>query len=405
MKKYILPIIAVLFLFLAAMIPTAKAQLNDPLAPSDAQFQTGQPPQPTDAQVPNYPPDEYYRGKVLEILEDSTVKLGDSFSQPYQKVKVEIITGAEKGHVYDMEYGTGATLQESQKLKVGDVVLVTKVTDASGTQYLISDKYRLNSVLYLLLGFMAIVVIFGRKKGVGALLGLAMTVLILAKFIIPRILSGANPLFTIIVGSLAILLLSLYMAHGVNKRTSIALASTVLTLGLSILMAFFAVNIAKLTGLGSEDAFYLQFGNLENLNLKWLLLGGIIVGTLGVLDDITTGQTAVVAELKSANRELGFGELYKRGLVVGREHIASLVNTLVLAYAGASFPLLLLFSQNNKFPLWFSLNGEFFIEEVIRTLVGSAALILAVPITTAIAAYFWSKKAPDASEAGHIHVH
>jgi hypothetical protein len=177
-----------------------------------------------------------------------------------------------------------------------------------------------------------------------------------------------------------------------NHRTSIALASTLLALGFSVGLAAAFVRLASLFGTGSEAAFYLQYGGYQMLNLRGLLLGGIIVGTLGVLDDITTAQVATVEEISIADPRLSFAELYRRGLSVGREHIASLVNTLALAYAGASLPLFLIFSINKVQPIWVILNGEPVAEEFVRTLVGSSGLIIAVPISTWLAAYFFSRR-------------
>jgi uncharacterized membrane protein len=146
-----------------------------------------------------------------------------------------------------------------------------------------------------------------------------------------------------------------------------------------------------LNGNGTEDAFFLQANSLK-INLQGVFLSGIIIGVLGVLDDVTTGQSAAVEELHFANPTLGFSELYRRGLSVGREHIASLVNTLVLAYTGVSFPFLLLYGSRQLQPLWVTLNGNFIAEEIVRTLVGSSVLVIAVPLTTLLAAYYYGRK-------------
>ena len=161
------------------------------------------------------------------------------------------------------------------------------------------------------------------------------------------------------------------------------------------MLAVVFVDIAKLFGTGSEDAYFLKIGLLANINLKGLLLGGIIFGAVGVLDDVTTAQTAAVDEISKANKKLGFKDLFSKGISVGKEHISSLVNTLVLAYVGSSFPLLLLFSLNNDVPVWVKYNSEFIVEEVVRTLIGSTTLVLAVPIATFIAAYFISRKSKN----------
>ena len=182
------------------------------------------------------------------------------------------------------------------------------------------------------------------------------------------------------------------------------MVSTLITLTLSIGIALLTVSWAKLFGLGSEEAFYVQVGTFANLNLRGLLLGGIIIGILGVLDDITTAQAAAIEEIHRANPKLNFFELAKRGLSVAGEHIVSLVNTLALAYIGASFPLLLLFSQAYV-PIWVALNSERVIEEIVRTLIGSSALVFAVPITTYLAAWFFSNYGSKNSNVLTYHHH
>ncbi len=182
---------------------------------------------------------------------------------------------------------------------------------------------------------------------------------------------------------------SIYVAHGFNRRTSVAVGGTLISICIAIGTSLLFVWMGKLFGVGAEETLYLQTAGIGNINLQGLLLGGIIIGALGVLDDITTAQSAAVAEIADANPSLTSGELLKRGLSVGKEHITSLVNTLVLAYAGASFPALLLFVVYER-PWWVVANTELIAEEIVRTLVGSIALMCAVPITTAIAARVFS---------------
>ncbi|MEK7569907.1 MAG: YibE/F family protein [Patescibacteria group bacterium] len=333
-------------------------------------------------------PDEYVVAKVVAIPDQGMTELG-GVPQPYQEVELEITRGPEKGKRITVAHGGEITIRDYQKVTVGERVVLLKNVGVDGeVAYYIADHYRLPSLAWVVAIFFGLVVFFGRWRGFTSIIGIAVSIVVLASFIIPRILNGSSPLGMSLVGAVIIAVISLYVAHGFNRRTSIALGSTLITLGLAAGLALLFVSLAKLSGVGTEEAFYLQFGALENLNLKGLLLGGIIIGALGVLDDITTGQTAAVAQIHEANPDLSRRELVRRGLVVGREHIASLVNTLVLAYAGAAFPLLLLFSMNTEVPLWTTLNSEMVAEEVIRTLVGSSALVLAVPIATLLAAKF-----------------
>ncbi|MEK7499241.1 MAG: YibE/F family protein, partial [Patescibacteria group bacterium] len=227
---------------------------------------------------------------------------------------------------------------------------------------------------------------------------------VLGFYIVPKILAGQNPLVVTIIGSFFIATTALYLAHGFNKRTTVALGSTLITILIAIALSTSFVHLTNLTGIGSEEAFYLQTSPVQGINLKGLLLGGIIIGALGVLDDITTGQAAAVDEIFKANPMMTRRELISRSLSVGREHITSLVNTLALAYAGASFPTLLLFIIYQR-PFWVVMNTESISEEVVRTLVGSIALMCAVPITTALAAYFLTGKGSSASNQEPIHSH
>lgn len=226
----------------------------------------------------------------------------------------------------------------------------------------------------------------------------------LARFVVPRILAGEHPLGVTLAGAVMIALTSIYLAHGANRRTTVALAGLLVTLAAAAGLAILFVSLARLSGAGSEEAVLLQVGHLAGVNLRGLLLGGILLGALGVLDDITTAQAAAVEEISRANPSLGPTDLYRRGLSVGREHITALVNTLVLAYAGASLPLFLLFTINPDQPLWVTLNTEFVAEEIVRTLVGSIALVLAVPVTTLLAARFLrGPSGPGQPVPGHSH--
>lgn len=342
-----------------------------------------------DSRLPGFPPDKFFLGKILEIKEKA--EAGEY--EPAFLIRLMITSGEEKNKEVEVESGIGLYSPEQDGLGVGETVIVQKTEALGKIEYAIYDRYRIAPIIFIAVIFFALVVFFSRIKGAGSILGLGISIFILGGYIVPRIIQGEDPLFTSLIGAFGIALLSLFTAHGLNRRTAIALLSTILTLGLSAALAIFFVYLSKLTGLGSEGSFYLQTTGLENLNPKGILLGGIIIGALGILDDITTAQTAAVDEIRKANPAFSLKELYRRGLSVGKEHIASLVNTLVLAYAGASMPLFILFSINpNSQPFWVTLNSEFIAEEIIRTLVGSVTLVLAVPIATFLAAYFLQSK-------------
>jgi uncharacterized membrane protein len=339
-------------------------------------------------------PDAFYQGRIVRIIEEKdeanlfNVTGAPSFSQ---KLKVEILNGPYEGAELELPYGG---LSNDHKLHEGDTIIVVAPNGTANTDtFYIFDRYRLPA-LYGIVGFFVLLtILFARWRGLSSLLGLGVSVAVLTLYVVPRILGGSNPLIIILTGALVIATVSIYLAHGFNRRTSVAVGSTLISVGLAMVLSLVFVSLAKLLGIGSEEALYLQTASLHNINLKGLLLGGIIIGALGVLDDITTAQAAAVDEIAKANPALSRSELFKRGLSVGREHITSLVNTLVLAYAGASFPALLLFTIYER-PWWVVVNTEVIAEEIIRTLVGSIALMCAVPITTALAAYFLSQR-PD----------
>lgn len=326
------------------------------------------------------------------MVEDGSNKV-EGITQPFQILEVKILTGKNRGEIFIIDHGKNSTIKDYQKVKSGEEIIVLLGKKGDKDAYLITDKFRLPSVLLIAIGFFALVIYLAKFKGASSIIGMIISLLILLKFIVPSIAYGKDPVVISLTGAMAIVFISIFLAHGFNKRTGIAVVSTFLTLLISVLLSYLFVELSKLSGSGSEDAYSLQFGTFAGINLKGLLLGGIIIGTLGVLDDITTAQSAAVDEISRANPNLTYKELYNRGLSIGREHIVSLVNTLILAYAGASLPIFFLFSVlGNAQPLWVTLNSEFIVEEVIRALVGSTALILAVPITTIIAASFFENK-------------
>jgi uncharacterized membrane protein len=336
-----------------------------------------------------FPKDEYFTGTILSV-EEKPVEMEGEDKQLFQKMKIKITNGNEKNKTIDVEQNILIT--GTKQLKKGDNIVLIKSTIGDNMIYQIIDRYRMEPVLILIASFFVLAIGFGKIKGFSSIVGLAVSILVIIKFIIPQISAGSNPFVITLVGVLIIAFTSLYLAHGFSKKTTLALISTLITLGISIVLAKLSVDLTQLTGMGSEEALFLQLGPLSKLNLQGLLLGGIIIGTLGVLDDITTSQTAAIDEISKANPELKFNELYKRGVNVGHEHIASLVNTLFLAYAGSSLPLFLLFTQSQEQPFWLILNNEQFVEEIVRTVVGSIALILAVPISTILASYYFSNR-------------
>ena len=337
--------------------------------------------------VDTLPPDTYYKARVIGVIASEDKDHVQS-SEIVQQVRIKLLEGEKKGIEVVAQNNIPSTRQSQQMVSAGDTVVVVESYGIDGRGYYIIDAYRISSLFILFFFFVALVLFFGRLRGLSSLVGLAFSILILIFYVVPQIAAGNDPFLISISGSLVILFFSLYLAHGFTKRTSLALVSSFITLIASSLLAIAFVAIAHLFGTGTEDALYLQIAGDQAINVKGLLLGGIIIGMLGVLDDITIGQTVAFDELRKANATLTPQELCKRGFAIGKEHIASLVNTLALAYAGAALPLLLLFSLNaSGQPLWVVVNNEMLAEEIVRTFIGSIALILAVPISTYLAAY------------------
>lgn len=318
------------------------------------------------------PPDEFYKAKIESV----------EFEDEQQYSLVTLLNGPDKGTQLELD---------SDGFSIGDRAVVTRAFVGGNWIYRIYDHDRTWPLVLVSGIFFITAIFFGRLRGFTSIIGMLLSLGILVIWVIPKIIAGSNPLVISIIGAAIIAVISLYIAHGFNKRTSISLAATLLTLAASSIITILFVWISKLTGTAQEEAIMLQVQGLT-IDLKGLLLGGIIIGSLGILDDITTAQVAVVDELHQTNPSLHPAELYRKGLSVGREHIASLINTLVLAYAGASFPLLLIFAIDKDTPMWISINSEFIAEEIIRTLSGSMALVLAVPISTLLAVYIYKEK-------------
>lgn len=352
------------------------------------------------------PPDEYYAGRVVSV-DGGEVKDVGGVKTTFRKYGIAITNGEEKGRTVTVDDNDLDTAVKGSPIRVGEKVALVKTVGIDGdASYHIADRYRVNALLWMAALFFLAATAFGGRRGFTSAFGLAATVLIIVGWAVPRIMAGGAVFPTFLAATVAAALLSLYLAHGFNVRTTLALAGTLITLALAVAIEHLYVGQASLMGLGTEDAFFLQGSGVGNIDLRGLLLGGILLGVLGILDDVTTAQVAVVEELKAANPKFGFRDLYKRGLSVGKEHIASLTNTLFLAYAGASLPLFLLFAINKGQPLWYIVNSEIIAEEIVRTLVGSICLILAVPISTFIAArWFATRPAAAGAHEGHGHHH
>ena len=299
-----------------------------------------------------------------------------------RNVTVVVQEGLESGSLVVLPEVNTSFDPTFPQLAAGDNVILG--FDSVTNSYYYQDRDRMSSLWWLILLFTVTVICLARVRGLLALFAMGGTVLMLVKFIAPSVLDGNDPVLVCVVAAAAIAYFSLYFTHGFSLMTTVALAGTLIALGLTLGISWIFFELAKFSGYSSEEAFVLPF-LAESLDVRGLLLGGTIIAALGALDDVTVTQAATVLELSARNNELSTRQLMISGLRVGREHIASTVNTLLLAYAGSSIPLLLLFAVSEQ-SLGDVANSELIAIELVRTLCGSIGLVAALPITTYLAA-------------------
>ncbi|HEX2414051.1 MAG TPA: YibE/F family protein [Thermoleophilaceae bacterium] len=327
--------------------------------------------------------------------------------QDCQIASVRIESGPESGKLVKIQLSGETGLDPD--VDPGDGVQVVKQPEpppgadpVAGTAYSISDFERGRPMLLLAGLFVLVVLVFARWRGALSLLGLAFSLALVLLFVVPSILDGNSPLAVAVTGALAIALVTIPLAHGGGAKSVSALLGTAASLMLTAGLAVLFTELTHLTGLATEEATFLGLGQAD-LSLQGLLLAGMVIGALGVLDDVTISQASTVLALRRANPDLPFGSLFGRALDVGRDHVSATVNTLVLAYVGAALPILLIFSAADL-GLSEAANLEIVAKEIVATLVGSIGLVAAVPITTALAALLALNEDPARLGAeGHAH--
>ncbi|HEV3475087.1 MAG TPA: YibE/F family protein [Actinomycetota bacterium] len=308
-----------------------------------------------------------------------------------RRITFHLREGPDQGTTVEQEF---VQTPSSPDLSAGDQVSLARDPQAApGFEYRFLDRDRGSLLLWLAAGFAVAVVALGRLRGLAALAGLAVSIGVLLSFVLPAILDGRNPLAVALVGASAIAFLALYLAHGFSTMTTVALMGTIGSLVLTAVLANISVGLAELSGFASEEAVVVQIGAAQ-IDLVGIILGGVVIGALGAIDDMTVTQASAVWELRAANPRMSRASLTAAGLRIGRDHVASTVNTLALAYAGASMPVLLLLILSRQ-SLATVVSGEVIATEVVRTVVGSIGLVVAVPLTTWLAALAASPQAPE----------
>lgn len=329
------------------------------------------------------------KARVVKVISQEVRDVpGTDVESLYQTIRAEILEGEEKGVVVEIE-------NDYLELKEGQVFYLSHITNsAAGEDYYVAAEVdRMPAILALVALFIAVVVFFGGIQGLRGLLALLGGLLFIAFLLLPGVLSGYSPVLVSVVVASIIVGIGSYVTHGFNRMTTTAVLGMVATIFITGALAFFSIEFAQLSGFHTDETVYLNFNTSGAIDFAGLLLGGILIGTLGVLYDAAIGQAVSVEELSRAGEHLSRREIYKRALRIGREHIGALVNTLAIAYVGASLPLLLLFYGFSSDSIVLALNREIFATEIVRTIVGSIGIVLAVPITTAIATRLLVKEA------------
>ena len=337
--------------------------------------------------TPTQPPAvALFRGHIVEFLHSDDVTAPD--------VRLKIIDGPRAGDLIDGYLQGPSGQEELPRYQIGDDVVISGSLEPDDTYWAVSDLYRI-PVLALLLGIFAVsVTVVGGWRGVRSLLALALTLVVIVRIVVPLILAGYDPLWVAIVAATGVTIVTFVLTEGLRPQTIAAAIGTFASLALVAGLAIVFDELARFTTLrGSEDASYLQAVGVGQIDIGGLILAAIIFGALGILDDVTVTQAATVTELHEADPSAGRAVLAGRAMNVGRSHIAATVNTLVLAYVGASLPLIVLFAAGRQDP-FLTASSEVVAVEVVRALAGSIGIVAAVPLTTAIAAFLVGRKLP-----------
>lgn len=340
------------------------------------------------------------RAKVVEITQEEVRAIaGTDIQNSFQTIRAEILDGEQKGAVVTVE-------NDYLNLEEGDVFYLSHTVEPFGGEYYnVNDPYRMPQLLFLTALFVLAVLLFGGIQGLRGLFSLIASFFFIFYLLLPGIMEGYSPLLITVAVSSLIIILGSYVTHGFTRTTSAAVVGMITTVMITGLLAFWSVKITRLSGFGSDEAVYLNLNAGGGLDVVGLLLSGIIIGLLGVLYDAAIGQAVSVDELTRIAPHVSRRTIYERAVRIGREHIGALVNTLALAYVGTALPLLLLFMQSGNATAAQIINTEIFATEIVRIMIGSIGLVLAVPITTLIAVWMLVRTKPGAQPDDRAHEH
>lgn len=338
--------------------------------------------------------DKTFKALVSEVAKQQLSTLPDGTQVEQQDLKLKGLEGEFKEKIVNY-YGIGdVDVIKKNIYKQGDKVLVVASTDDQGKiTYYVTDYVRTNTLLLLSILFLLSLIIVGGWKGLRSIASLSLSFLVIMKYIVPQIIAGADPIVVTVIGAFVILMLIIYLTEGFNRLAHLSVASIFISLMVTVGLSWLFVSLTRLSGLSSEESSFLIGIGTGTINFQGLLMAGIIIGALGVLDDIVISQVATALEIHKTDSHLSRMEIFKRTYSVGVSHISSMTNTLFLAYAGASLSLLVLFgSGQSGFASWGqAINNELVATEIVRTMAGSIGLVLSVPVSTFLAAW-WVKK-------------
>jgi uncharacterized membrane protein len=308
-------------------------------------------------------------GVGIEVIDAHVVTViaaGDHEGAKYQRLAVQLDGSLYRGDVVELEWDGRRALNENGFLAPGDRVLLTLSRSGNTRTYTIAEVVRLPSLWPFVVVLAALLILIGRWKGLASLAGLGASIAVFLLAVLPAVRGGNDPLLATLLGSIGVLVVAVFVVHGFNRKSVAALLGTLGTLVLVVALAAAAISVARITGLGTEDAIFVFVGTQGKVDMPRLVLAGVVVASLGALVDIR-GRS-----------------LYSSALNVGRDHIGSLVNTLALAYFGGALPLIVLVSLGFQ-PLSVSINSEEITQSIMAVLIASIGLVLCVPLTTAIA--------------------
>jgi uncharacterized membrane protein len=337
--------------------------------------------------------------EVVEIISEEQVLVpGTEVKSTIQTIRAVILEGEDRGT--EIRFTNDYIL-----LDPGQKFFLNRLKTINGVEiYSVREVDRRGKILFLAFVFSVVVVFFGGKQGIKSLLSLFGSLFVIMYFLVPELVSGTSPVVLSVAVSSVILFCVIFLTHGFNKSSAVSFSSTVVAVIITGLLAYFSVHFSDLTGFYSDEVSYLNLNTKGELDFVGLLLSAMIIGALGVLDDIAVTQVAVVREIFYTDKSQTRMQVYKKALRVGQDHVGALVNTLVLAYVGASLPLVMLFSISND-NFGSILNREIFATEIVRAIVGSIGLVLTVPISTFFAVIVFEKYKGEKIKDGHLHTH